>query len=91
MDVYKSEYDNMDLFVSDFRVGAEAFVHDKDDDIWYSAKVEFCDDLSEDDYRESYSDVDGEFITKNTSYYVGLETFDEVKREDLSLNVICSC
>ena len=91
MNVYKCDYDDIELFVSAFKVGADAFFHNKADDAWYSAKVEFCDDLSEDDYRESFSDVDGEFITAKTAYYVGLEIGDKVNPKDLSLNVISSC
>lgn len=80
MKYYKTDYDDLELFVSAFKVGADAFVHEKNEDEWWSAKVEFADDLSENDYRESYSDVDGEFITDDTSYFVGLEVDEMVEK-----------
>ena len=72
---YSSCYDNMDLYVKSFNTGAEAYYHDKKDNKWYLCKVDYIGN----ELPSPNSDVDGEFITDDTSVCVGLHIVEQLR------------
>ena len=91
-DVYQSDYEAFDLYVSDFSVGAKAFVFNKDDEEWSEgivADIIESDKLADGEipFVTSYT---GEIITADESYYVGIET-EKTGIEKPELNIIGYC
>ena len=89
MNVYQSEYDDSILYVSDFKEGSIGYVHvyneDKEKMQWYECVVKSVRELP-----GGNSDFEGEFVTDNDTYYVGLDVVKELdERPDIYVTHYC--
>lgn len=91
----ESEYDAFSLFIpADISISEYviAFIHDKEDNIWYVGQIAEYDDGSI--ASESYDlrgDYTGKFITKNGAFFVGIDIITEMNTAPEFSSIVGYC
>lgn len=71
--VYRSDYEDFELYTEGFFEGAKGFVLDYEESQWYATEV-----VNVKDIPGTHGDYEGEFITAHNEYYVGMNIVKEL-------------
>lgn len=92
MKVWQTIYDEFDLYVSEFKLGAPGYIHNKEMKKWYLAEVVYVRKRGEKIYRTPHKEFDyrGCFHF-GEDYRVGLKIVTPLKKKDIDIELSGWC
>ena len=93
MKVYEADYDDIEMYVSDFKIGAPGYVW-MDGEGWCEVKVTYVKSYNINNEPENLphkGNFSGEFITDDGCYWICMDFVKEVSNDEVDIEVIRYC
>ena len=92
MKVWQTVYDEFDLYVSEFKLGAPGYIHNKETGKWYLGEVVYVKEELEKANRIPHKEFDYRGYFKFGSLYrIGLKIVKAIKEKDVDIEISGCC